>query len=375
MNATNPSITSFGLELHDLFRMEDGWRIAAPSEWPRRRKELADILQSAFYGTLPPTPPRTACDVIQDIPVALLGDLRHIQAKVLPCPGSDFSFTLNLYLPPQSQARFPVLLSGDGCWHYITPDILRGIVRRGYALALFNRCEIVPNIPPADRSARFQRLHPGNTFGAVAAWAWGFHRVMDILPQFPEIDATRVAVSGHSRGGKASLLAGALDERIAIVSSNNSGSGGAGCWRFNGPKAEPLDAMLDNFPTWFAPSLEAYRGRQEQLPLDHHFVKALCAPRPLLSTEALDDLWANPAGTFLTHLAAREAYAFLGAREDAIGIHFRPGTHFYGADAVEALLDFCDLHFFGKPTATEFCKSPFGELPQAFAWRAPTKGG
>ena len=44
----------------------------------------------------------------------------------------------------------------------------------------------------------------------------------------------------------------------------------------------------------------------------------LVAPRGLLCTEALGDLWANPSGTWQAYLAAREAFQFLGAA-DRIG--------------------------------------------------------
>ncbi len=58
------------------------------------------------------------------------------------------------------------------------------------------------------------------------------------------------------------------------------------------------------------------------MPFDQHFLKALVAPRALLSTEGLGDLWSNPSGTWQTYLAAREVCRFLGA-EERIGIPVR----------------------------------------------------
>jgi len=366
--------TTHGKELRDPFLMQDGRRIVKPSEWPLRRNEIAAAIQSAMYGTLPPAPDETRLEITHDGGAKNIPDTVHrIQAKVLPCPGSDFSFSLNLYLPENNNGPLPVILNGDGCWNYATPEVIASILKRGYAFAIFNRCEIVPDIPPKDRGSVFQHLHPGSDFGAIAAWAWGFHRVMDILPQFAaDFDTARVACVGHSRGGKASLLAGALDGRIAIVSANNSGAGGAGCEGFRGGDSESLDTMLDGwFPTWFSPALAKYKGRMGELPVDQHFVKALCAPRPLLTTEAMDDIWANPAGTYLTHLAAREVYSFLGAPENTIYVHYREGGHAHTPDDVNRLLDFCDLHFFNKPTPAGFARLPYKNLPVAFTWTSP----
>jgi endo-1,4-beta-xylanase len=75
-------------------------------------------------------------------------------------------------------------------------------------------------------------------------------------------------------------------------------------------------------------------------------LKALVAPRPLLTTEALGDLWANPTGTWRTYKAAAEVYRFLGV-EDRIGIWYRPGEHEHGRDDWHAFLDFADWHFKG----------------------------
>ena len=90
----------------------------------------------------------------------------------------------------------------------------------------------------------------------------------------------------------------------------------------------------------------------------------------LMTTEALDDPWSNPAGTWQTHLAAREVYRFLHA-EDQIGIHFRAGGHDHAPADWRAFLDFMQWRLGGQPRPPGFDHNPFPDQPPAFSWRAP----
>jgi uncharacterized Zn-binding protein involved in type VI secretion len=66
-----------------------------------------------------------------------------------------------------------------------------------------------------------------SSYASVAAWAWGVHRAVDYLVTDKKVNGKRIAIMGHSRNGKAALLAGATDERIALVIPHQSGCGGA----------------------------------------------------------------------------------------------------------------------------------------------------
>jgi hypothetical protein len=120
---------------------------------------------------------------------------------------------------------------------------------------------------------------------------------------------------------------------------------------------------------WFTPRFQQFAGREEQLPFDQHELKALVAPRALLTTEVLGDLHANPSGTLQTHRAAREVFTFLGA-EKKIAIHFREGGHEHNAGDFETLLDFADEVFFHKGSH-DWNPNPFPDLPAAHSWHAP----
>lgn len=332
-------------DLPDLFLCHDGTRVHAAGEWPRRRREIQETLLTLQYGALPPVPDTLRCVILHVATVR-----RMDNAQLLSCRidmGSTAGFMLSVFMPA-GNGPFPTVLHGDGCWHYASDAVIAAVLRRGYAFAQFNRVEVAPDPPAPARDAHFAG-GPGLPHAAIAAWAWAYHRAIDALQQIVQVDTTRVAVVGHSRGGKASLLAGATDSRIALTSANNSGAGGAGCWRHSGPYTETLADITRAFPHWFSPALSQFAGHEHALPFDQHFLKALVAPRALLTTEALGDLWANPTGTWQTHVAARAAYRLLGS-EDACVVAYREGGHDHHPLDWEVLLNHCDVVLRGLVT-------------------------
>ncbi len=343
--------------LPDLLRFQNGEIVQRAADWPRRRQELLEAIVPLEYGGMPPAPRGTRAETLHACPTRHLAGGRFITCRVMAEYERPFTFLLYLLVPPGA-GPFPVILNGDACWGYVTDEIAAAVLRRGNILAQFNRVEIAADMREAGRDAGLYPYHPAATYGALAAWAWGYHRCVDALAHFDCVDMARIAVVGHSRGGKASLLAGATDERIALTAANDSGCAGAGCYRHQGPGSETLADIVGRFPYWFGPQLAAYIGREAELPFDQHFLKAAVAPRRLLTTEALGDLWANPSGTWLTHEAARQVYRFLGV-EERIGIWYREGGHGHGQADWEALLDFMDWQFRGHPPVLRYDLNPF----------------
>lgn len=355
-------------ELPDPFLRPDGTRLRVVADWPAQRARLLEALLEMAYGVLPPPPARTLAGELHRHSVPRLDDALHVQYRLQTEPDPAVSFILDLLVPP-GPGPYPVILNGDGCWRYVTDTISLDVLRRGYILAQFNRLELATDTGRTDHTNGLPAAAPGD-YGALAAWAWGYHRCVDALLTLPWVDGSRLAIVGHSRGGKTTLLAGATDTRIALTAANNSGCGGAGCLRLPAEGAETLEATLRVFPYWFTSGLRAYARQPELLPFDLHTLKALIAPRALLTTEALGDLWANPSGTWLTHTAAREVYGFLGA-EAAAGIWYREGGHAHTQADWAALLDFADWQFFAKPGPRRFDASPFRTLPPAHSWCRP----
>lgn len=371
-------------ELHNLFVFKDGSLVDSQADWPRRRRELLDTIVPLLYGNLPAAPEKTTCEVLHGASFPQLEGIRQITIRVVAGKEPAFSFLLYLLLPPGSKAEgdenegpYPVIINGDQCWRMVTDDIIRKVASQNMILAQFNRCEMAADVSlgkAENRNCGLYRHYPNAEFGALAAWAWGFHRCVDVLAELPYVDASKIAVTGHSRGGKTALLAGATDERIALTWANNSGAAGAGSFLFSWPESETLADCLNFMPHWYSEQISDYAEHPEKLPFDQHFLKAAVAPRAFFSTEAFGDLWANPKGTFQTHQAAREAYRFLDA-EDKIGIWYREGEHDHTLADWEAFLAFANRHFKGQPGLLDFHKNPFADLPSAFSWSAPKMNG
>jgi hypothetical protein len=153
-------------------------------------------------------------------------------------------------------------------------------------------------------------------WGALRAWAWGASRALDYFESDPAIDARQVGVQGHSRWGKAALVAMAYDPRIAIAYVSSSGEGGASLYRRN------YGEIIENVAGpgeyhWMAGNFIKYAGplTWDDLPVDAHELIALCAPRPVFISSGLNgDGWVDAKGMFLAAAHAQGVYKLLGAK-------------------------------------------------------------
>lgn len=355
--------------LPNPFLFADGTALTSPSDWPKRRSEILQAIVELEYGGMPPAPLATHGELLHSNIMRKRGGALYQTIRVTAQSEPSFSFILQLTVPP-GDGPFPVIINGDACWKYLTDEIAAELLQRNYILAQFNRTELAPDVYNSERLSGLYPIYPDHEFGALSAWAWGYHRCIDVLEKLDCVDASQITITGHSRGGKTVLLAGATDERIALTCPNNSGAGGAGCFRSQGPDSETLTDLIRAIPYWFGPELKDYVGRENELPFDQHFLKALVAPRALLTTEALGDLWSNPSGTWQTHAAAEEVYRFLGVEKN-ISIAFREGGHEQNLTDWRVLLDFADQHFRGLEPASARAQNPFITSKRCYSWQAP----
>jgi hypothetical protein len=219
------------------------------------------------------------------------------------------------------------------------------VVGRGYGVATFYCGDVDPDRDDKTDGVQPHFYKPGQTepaehdWATIAAWAYGVQRAVDYLNQDASVDHDRIIAVGHSRLGKTVLLAGAFDERIDLVIPLQAGCGGTAPSR--GTVGESVKQINDHFPHWFDGTFKYFNDHTDQLPFDQHCLIALCAPRPVLLSNAAEDEWANPAGQFEMLKAAEPVYKLLGAAgvdadampetgkliNSRLGYWIRPGKH------------------------------------------------
>jgi hypothetical protein len=357
--------------LPDPFAFADGTRVRTKADWARRREELKGLFQDYMYGHLPPKPEKmtiTRGEVVVDKENNVA--LQDLKVK-LEHGGKSLTLPVRLAWPADAKKAVPVLIRstfGRAAGGAPSGRPFTTFTKRGYGVAEFSFVDVAADNKARARSAGVYQLYGDKIdCGALMAWAWGVHRMIDVIETVDKLDAKKVMVTGHSRYGKAALIAGAFDERIALTVPSHSGCAGTAPYRFIYGKGEQLHNIVGSFPHWFHPNFNQFVGKVERLPVDQHQLLALVAPRALLQTEGTKDAWSNPEGTQLTHLAAKKVYEFLKAG-DKISVRFRPVGHI---PSNEDLLDYADYVFFKKPLSEEFGKLPYKEEKKAYTWDVP----
>lgn len=154
-------------------------------------------------------------------------------------------------------------------------------------------------------------------WGVLRAWGWGASRLLDYFETDPAVDAKQVGLEGHSRWGKATIVAMAYDQRFAIAYVSSSGEGGAKLSRRNWGEIVENVAGSGEYH-WMAGNFIKYAGPLNwgDLPVDAHELIAMCAPRPVFISGGATqgDGWVDAKGMFMAAAAASPVYELLGKR-------------------------------------------------------------
>lgn len=387
-------------KLPELLVSLTGKTITNAKDWlDIRRPEILSLFEENMYGKIPGDLHLFSYKTLEESNAALGGKVIRKQVRLTFLKaGKELNINLLIYLPKNID-KVPVFVgyNFDGNHTVINdPAILitaswvkddsangisnnratshsRGIAKErwqveriieaGYGLVTMYYGDVDPDKNDFTDGVhslfylKGQKKPKADEWGSISAWAWGLSRVMDYLEKDQDIDAAKTIVMGHSRLGKTALWAGALDQRFAIVISNNSGCGGAALSRRL--YGERLGGMNQYFPYWLCDNCNKYDGNENALPVDQHMLIALIAPRPVYIASAEDDKWADPKGEYLSGYYASPVYELFGKKGlttmempetnhpimNTIGYHIRPGVHGVFEYDWEQYIRFADLHF------------------------------
>ena len=313
--------------------------------------------------------------------------------RSLTCAGGKVKINFSLTLPPGADKDHPapVFVFGDHFNRQTSRDHLgtypgiptNTITAHGYAYVCVNLNDVCLNTydtPEFNGSftTGVHRVYGGcgkpDGWGSLGAWAWCFSRAVDWIESRPELDASRIAVVGHSRGGKAALWAGAQDTRIALTISNNSGAGGARLFACD--NGDPRIERIGDFATcrvehWFCPNFMKRAGHELELEHDADDLMRLVAPRLLYVGSSSLDVSACPEAEFAAAKKASELWRAYGKQglslqalpaanvfdhSGSVGYHLKEGRHSLVLWDWERYLEFADRHMKARDELPELAR-------------------
>ncbi|MCP5411108.1 MAG: acetylxylan esterase [Alphaproteobacteria bacterium] len=339
-------------DLPPLMVLNDGTTVTTPAQWQARRAQIKALFDENVYGKYPAHIPGVTWRVTgterRDV-AGIAAIVKHVTGRVdnSAAPSISVSIDMDVVTPAATQGRkVPVIIGGGSIRprpvfhrppgapvHLLKqpdtpPDSAQLLLAKGWGFVWIDY-----NGVQADNGAGLGKGIIGLTnrgkprslddWGVLRAWAWADSRALDYLQTDADVNAKAVGVMGHSRGGKAALVAMVDDPRIAIGYISSSGAGGANLYRRNYGETIGNLAGSNEFH-WFAGNFLRYAAAghtPNEMPVDSHEFIALVAPRPVffgggaLITDpdyAPGDAWQDARGMFMAASAASSAWTLLG---------------------------------------------------------------
>jgi dienelactone hydrolase len=265
---------------------DDGTPVRSADDWLRRRKELLD----AWHGLMGPWP-----QVVEKPAVEVLSESRRVsltqkRVRVEIAPKQTGEGWL---LVPEGKGPFPAVLVV-----FYEPETSIGEKskqpHRDFGLQLASRGFITLSIGTPGGDARKPDIgnatcQPLSFHAYVAANCW------HALANIPEVDPKRIAVVGHSYGGKWALFAAALWDKFAAVAVSDPGivfdetRPNVNYWEPWYLGDDPKEKRpKPGVPTEDNPRTGPYK-KMVAAGRDLHELHALIAPRPFLVSGGSED--------------------------------------------------------------------------------------
>ncbi len=342
-------------DLPDPLTMNDGRKVTSPEMWwHERRPEIMEMFDREMYGFTPYHLPKVTWQIVSttrekngDFSVVTKKLVGHVDNSSYPAISVNIEMTLST--PADAKGPVPVIIEFG-----VDPAVMAAMRKRFEAQGFhfpptppgptwqqqvlakgWGYAELIPTSYQADNGAGLRegiigfcnkgQYRKPDDWGVLKAWAWGASRAIDYFETDKDVNAKEVGITGHSRYGKAAIVAMAYDQRIAIGYISSSGEGGAKLSRRNW--GEPIENVANATEYhWMAGNFLKYAGplQWNDLPVDAHELIAMCAPRPTFisggattgpSGNASDgDGWVDAKGMFMAAAAASPVYELLGAK-------------------------------------------------------------
>jgi hypothetical protein len=271
--------------LPDPFTFANGTKVTTKAQWPCRQQEINQLFQKYELGTKPPKPS------------SVTGTFSGGKITVVVSEGGkSITFSATIKAPTSGTAPYPAIIGIGGASIPIPANV--------GTITFDNDGMAAQQNSASHGTGLFFNLYGSSmNTGATTAWAWGVSRLIDALETTTghNIDPKRLGVTGCSRNGKGAFIVGALDDRIALTIPEESGSGGAACWRISddekaaGKNIQTAGEIIGE-NAWFGTPFNTYAKATSTLPVDHHWLAALVYPRGLFVIENDID-WLGPVST------------------------------------------------------------------------------
>jgi len=290
-------------KLPDPFTSASGKKITTKADFECRKREISKAFQQYELGELPPAPESVKATVTATgISV------------VVSNGGKSVTISATIRKPAAGGAGpLPAIIAVGGS----SLPVPAGVATINFGN---DACAAQSGSSSRGKGLFYDLFGSGHSAGALTAWAWCVGRIIDGLEQVGAassgIDTKRLGVTGCSRNGKGAFIIGAFNDRIALTLPQESGSGGAACWRISdqqksaGKNIQTAGQIVGE-NVWFSKNLNTYTSKVTTIPEDHHMLAALVAPRGLYVIENDID-WLGPVSTTGCMKAGRLIYKALG---------------------------------------------------------------